>query len=313
MAALHRLRPHHRRAQRGGDHRQQGHALAPPTSGAAVTTGYDGVTLPAPLSIDRAQPYPLLDLQGEQKYCFAVFGEKSSLAPVLTPFAERHGADLYIAIGELSEGRAYEMARDAVRDGRKLILPHRLRLRSQRLADAGQHRAQADGAKGDAVPTFDFEVVPVALTLEDVIRLRLPTAMVEKKDKRKGMWQATFAPPLIEAGLLPESARWTDAGDAAKSAARGCEGRAADREALGAGRDRRAGGDLPADTRPQGRGGDCALSRSDARGARRRGERRMAGGGASRARPGDRLGAARRAVPCRAARRQPIQQPLAGA
>ena len=47
---------------------------------------------------------------------------KSSLSEVLKPFAERHGADLFIATGELSERRAYEMARDAVRDGRKLVV-----------------------------------------------------------------------------------------------------------------------------------------------------------------------------------------------
>jgi hypothetical protein len=34
-------------------------------------------------------------------------------------------------------------------------------------------------------PDFEFIVQPVALTLEDVIRLRLPTAMVDKKDARR--------------------------------------------------------------------------------------------------------------------------------
>jgi hypothetical protein len=67
-------------------------------------------------------------------------------------------------------------------------------------------------------PTFDFIVQPVALTLEDVIRLRLPTAMVDKKDARRKRWQQRFAPPLIEAGLLPESARWTEEDDAEDAA-----------------------------------------------------------------------------------------------
>ena len=54
----------------------------PPASGAAVLTGYDGVTLPEPLSVDVAKPYPFLsNLQAEQRFCFAVFGEKSSLSP----------------------------------------------------------------------------------------------------------------------------------------------------------------------------------------------------------------------------------------
>jgi hypothetical protein len=49
---------------------------------------------------------------------------------------------------------------------------------------------------------LEFAVVPVALILEQVIENRLPTAMVDKNDKRRDRWQAIFAPPLIEAGLL---------------------------------------------------------------------------------------------------------------
>jgi hypothetical protein len=47
--------------------------------------------------------------------------------------------------------------------------------------------------------------VPVTLTLEQVIENRLPTAIVDKEDKRKHRWQTAFAPPLIEAGLLTQA------------------------------------------------------------------------------------------------------------
>ena len=144
----------------------------------------------------RAGPRPLLSgFQAEQRFCFAIFGEKSSLSPVLRPFAERHGADLYIAVGELSEARAYEMARDAVRDGRKLICftfsdfdPSGMQMP---VSIARKLQAQ----KALQFPSFDFIVQPVALTLDDVIRLRLPTAMVDKKDARRKRWQLAFAPP----------------------------------------------------------------------------------------------------------------------
>ena len=46
--------------------------------------------------------------------------------------------------------------------------------------------------------------MPVALTLAQVIENRLPTAMVDKNDRRKDRWQAIFAPALIEAGLLTQ-------------------------------------------------------------------------------------------------------------
>jgi hypothetical protein len=180
--------------------------IAKPISGAFMTTGYSGVDLPAPVAIGRPEPRPFLSGFGvEERFCFAVFGEKSSLSEVLVPFAARHGADLFIAIGELSESRAYQMARDAARDGRKLIVftfsdfdPSGMQMPVSIAVKLMAHRELQ-------FPTFEFAVVPVALTLEDVIRLRLPTAMVEKKDKRTGMWQATFAPPLIEAGLLTQA------------------------------------------------------------------------------------------------------------
>ena len=65
-------------------------------------------------------------------------------------------------------------------------------------------------------PTFEFVVQPVALTLEDVVRLRLPTSMVEKNDKRIDMWQDAHAGALIEAGLLTRR-RSTAAGPAPAS------------------------------------------------------------------------------------------------
>ena len=171
-----------------------------------VSTGYNGLDLPKPVSVYRASPHATLaGFRADQKFCFAVFGEKSSLAEVLKPFAERHGADLFIATGELSERRAYEMARDAVRDGRKLVV-----FTFSDFDPSGYQMPVSIGVKLMAqkvlqFPSFDFIVQPVTLNIEDVIRLRLPTAMVEKNDKRKDAWQDAHAEALIEAGLLSQA------------------------------------------------------------------------------------------------------------
>ena len=119
-------------------------------------------------------------------FCFAVFGEKSSLAEFLRPFAERHGADLFIATGELSERRAYEMARDAVRGRPQARRPSASAISIR----VGYQMPVSIGVKLMAqkvlqFPSFNFIVQPVTLTLEDVIRLRLPTAMVEKNDREE--------------------------------------------------------------------------------------------------------------------------------
>ena len=171
-----------------------------------VSTGYNGVDLPRRIGVHRAEPRATLaGFRPEQRFCFAVFGEKSSLSEVLRPFAERHGADLFIATGELSERRAYEMARDAVRDGRKLVV-----FTFSDFDPSGYQMPVSIGVKLMAQKVlqfhnFDFVVQPVALTLDDVIRLRLPTAMVEKNDKRLDMWQDAHAEALIEAGLLTQA------------------------------------------------------------------------------------------------------------
>jgi hypothetical protein len=177
-----------------------------PIPNAYVSTGYSGLDLPRPVAVHPAEPHATLaGFKPEQRFCFAVFGEKSSLSEVLRPFAERHGADLFIATGELSERRAYEMARDAVRDGRKLVV-----LTFSDFDPSGYQMPVSIGVKLMAqkvlqFPNFDFIMQPVALTLEDVVRLGLPTAMVEKNDKRLDMWQEAHAEALIEAGLLTQA------------------------------------------------------------------------------------------------------------
>jgi hypothetical protein len=96
-----------------------------PIGVAIASTGYQAPSIirPAPLiEISRANPRAVLTgFHVEQRFCFAAFGEKSSLSEVMTPFCGAHNIDGFIAIGELSETRAFQMARDAAEDGRKLI------------------------------------------------------------------------------------------------------------------------------------------------------------------------------------------------
>jgi hypothetical protein len=92
-----------------------------------------------------------------------------------------------------------------VRDGRKLVV-----FTFSDFDPSGYQMPVSIGVKLMAqkvlqFPDFEFVVQPVALTLDDVIRLRLPTAMVEKNDKRLDMWQDAHAEALIEAGLLTQA------------------------------------------------------------------------------------------------------------
>jgi hypothetical protein len=161
--------------------------------------------LGAPVEISSGQPWASLSRFGKQQpYCFAFFGEKSSLAEVLTPIAERYRANMYLCSGEISDTLVYEMARDADADGRPLIV-----FTFSDFDPAGWQMPVSIGRKLQALRDFRFpglraQVVPVSLTLEQVIAERLPTTMVKEKEGRRGRWDKEFGPALREAGLVTD-------------------------------------------------------------------------------------------------------------
>ena len=64
----------------------------------------------------------LENFHSNQPYRLAIFGEKSSLDPIVGPIAERVEADLYLGTGEPSDTHLHTMAREGADDGRKLIV-----------------------------------------------------------------------------------------------------------------------------------------------------------------------------------------------
>ena len=171
-----------------------------------VSVGVPFVTLAlgdeASLSPLACQPYPLQwGLDVEQPYCFAFFGEKSSLKEVLQPIAQQYGANLYLCSGEISDTLVYHMARDTDADGRPLVV-----FTFSDFDPAGHQMPISIGRKLQALRALEFsglraEVVPVSLTLEQVIAERLPTTFVKPKEKRRNKWDQAFGPALRAAGL----------------------------------------------------------------------------------------------------------------
>ncbi len=149
------------------------------------------------------EPFPSLwGLDVEQPYCFALFGEKSSLEPVLGPIARQYGANLYLCSGEISDTLIYHMASDADADGRPLVV-----FTFSDFDPAGHQMPISIGRKLQALrdlqfPNLSAEVVPVSLTLEQVIAERLPTTPVKKKEQRRDKWDQAFGAALREAGLV---------------------------------------------------------------------------------------------------------------
>ena len=158
----------------------------------------------ASLSSFACQLFPSLwGLDVEQPYCFAFFGEKSSLREVLQPIARLYGATLYLCSGEISDTLVYHMAREADADGRPLVV-----FTFSDFDPAGHQMPISIGRKLQALRALEFpglraEVAPVSLTLEQVIAERLPTTFVKPKERRRNKWDQAFGPALRAAGLAP--------------------------------------------------------------------------------------------------------------
>jgi hypothetical protein len=131
-----------------------------------------------------------------------LYGEKTSLAPVLRPLAERFGADLYLPTGEISDTQLHTMASNGAKDGRRLIV--------FTVADfdpAGWQMPISIGRKLQAFrdllfPDLDFEVRPIALTREQAEDLDLPSTPLKETEKRADRWRAAMGREQTEVDAL---------------------------------------------------------------------------------------------------------------
>jgi hypothetical protein len=137
-----------------------------------------------------------------QAFHFVVFGEKASLEDVLLPIARAKEADLYLPTGEISDTLLHRIAKDANDDGRPLVL--------FTLADcdpAGHQMPVSIGRKLQAFrdllfPDLRFEVVPVALSVEQVGQLGLPSTPLKESERRADRWREAFGVEQTEIDAL---------------------------------------------------------------------------------------------------------------
>jgi hypothetical protein len=166
---------------------------------ALVSVGID-VAIP---DADDLNPTPIAEgFEPRQPYCFVTFGEKASLEDVVLPVARAKQADLYLPTGEISDTLLHQIAKDATADGRPLVL--------FTLADcdpAGRQMSVSISRKLQAFrdllfPKLKFEVVPVALTVEQVRELGLPSTPLKETEKRADRWREAFGVEQTEIDAL---------------------------------------------------------------------------------------------------------------
>lgn len=149
---------------------------------------YTGIAAEIP-EIGDLRPSPIMYRDDpQQPYRIAIVGEKSSLAEIVTPEAERLGADVFLPTGDISDTLVYQLARAAAEDGRPLVVLY--------LADcdpAGWHMGVVIARKLQALadlhfPSLAFEVRRVALTPDQVREHGLPSAPLKESEKRADRW-----------------------------------------------------------------------------------------------------------------------------
>ena len=154
------------------------------------------------------EPLPIArGFVARQAYQFAIFGEKSSLEDIAAPIARQFEADLYLPTGEISDTLVYQIAKDANADGRPLVM--------FTLSDcdpAGHQMPISIARKLQAFKDLffrrlEFEVVPVALTVDQVKAERLPSVPMKDTEKRADRWRDAFGIDQTEIDALTTPTR----------------------------------------------------------------------------------------------------------
>jgi hypothetical protein len=145
----------------------------------------------------------LLDFEPRQPNRLVFFGEKTSLEDVLGPLAKEFGADLYLMSGHISDTYLHQMARDAVADGRPLVV-----FTFSDFDPAGYwDMPTIIGRKLQALrdflfPALDFKVVHAALGPEQVRELNLPSSPLKEGEKRAAKWLELYGSEQTEIDAL---------------------------------------------------------------------------------------------------------------
>ena len=168
---------------------------------------------------DDATPTPTAEgFVARQAFCFALFAEKASLEEICLPWAQQYQVDLFLGTGETSETRVYEIARDAVADGRPLVV-----FTATDCDPSGWQMFISIARKLQALkdmlfPTLQWEMVHVGLKPDQVREFNLPEEPIKDGDKRAAKWEEGFGvkqteidalttPEMTERGILRD---WLD-------------------------------------------------------------------------------------------------------
>lgn len=159
-------------------------------------------------SAEDLEPYVgIEEFRGKQPYHLALIGEKSSLADVLGPIAERYQADLYLPTGNISNTRIWQLAANAAEDGRPLVVLYFSDCDPSGWNMPIEVARKLQAFKRLHFPQLEFQCYQAALTPQQVDAYRdganaLPESPVKESDPRWERWASAMGVEQTEIDAL---------------------------------------------------------------------------------------------------------------
>jgi hypothetical protein len=172
----------------------------------AISTGVRaGTSSEIPLDAADALPSCYIDgFRGRQTHRIIFYGEKSSLSVVVRPIAEALCAEMILTTGESSDTYIAAMVKRANEDGRPTVVLY--------FADfdpSGHQMSISVARKVQALrdlkyPDLNIKLYRVALTIDQVRDLGLPSSPLKATEKRATRWRETFGHEQTEIDAMVE-------------------------------------------------------------------------------------------------------------
>jgi hypothetical protein len=149
-----------------------------------------GAECEIPPTADAALPrLCLMGFSGRQTHRIIFYGEKSSLSVVLRTIATAVGAEMILATGESSDSHIASMTRRVSEDGRPAVVFY-----FSDFDPSGHQMPISVARKLQALrdlyyPDLNIKLYPVALTIEQIRSLDLPSSPLKGTEKRAKRWR----------------------------------------------------------------------------------------------------------------------------
>jgi hypothetical protein len=141
-------------------------------------------------------------IEPRQPYQIAMIGEKSSLRAVLRPIAREVSGTLLLPTGEISDTMLADLVERAAEDGRPLVVFY-----FSDFDPSGRQMPVSVSRKLQALralkhPDLEIQVHHVALTLDQVVSLDLPSTPLKESEKRASKWRERMGREQTEIDAL---------------------------------------------------------------------------------------------------------------